>query len=55
MAPHALLVQALVAQLRGTWQILCLSTDSFDGPLLVSFFHPLKSIMEEKAHDNAID
>jgi len=38
-----------------TWQILCLSTDSFDGPLLVSFFHPLKSIMEEKAHDNAID
>jgi len=38
-----------------TWEILCLSTDSFDGPLLVSFFHPLKSIMEEKAHDNAID
>jgi len=28
----------------GTWEILCLSTDSFDGPLLVSFFHPLKSI-----------
>jgi hypothetical protein len=22
----------------GTWEILCLSTDSFDGPLLVSFF-----------------
>ena len=22
----------------GTWEILCLSTDSIDGPLLVSFF-----------------